>query len=163
MQRCVLVELVIYVSLALLSLHLIAFLPRKLPLITNVLGYMFFSVVDINKLTILTFKLNLVKASEQIPHFLSLIIHRDISFSLILLAFANLYHTTTSKYVKLWASVCTFLLLFGASLLLRLLGVLKYVRWNNFYEAIMIAFLMAYILVVLKVLDIILMKERRSA
>ncbi|KRE46220.1 hypothetical protein ASG85_30250 [Paenibacillus sp. Soil724D2] len=124
------------------SIFIFAFLPTKLSVITNVLLYMFLAVVDINKLTILSDTIGVFQLSKKVPEFLSMIIHRDFTFSLTLITFANVYLTTLKRSTKIGISLYTFSFLLGTSQFLRFHGVLTYKRWNIFYECLLLISLM---------------------
>ncbi|MDQ0903336.1 MULTISPECIES: hypothetical protein [unclassified Paenibacillus] len=124
------------------SIHIFAFLPNKLSVITNVLLYMFLAVVDINKLTILSDTIGVFQLSKKVPEFLSMILHRDFTFSLTLLTFANVYLTTLKRRTKIGISLYTFSFILCTGQFLRLNGAVTYVKWNIFYECLIIVSLM---------------------
>ncbi|SDO00265.1 hypothetical protein SAMN04487897_10736 [Paenibacillus sp. yr247] len=125
-----------------LSIHVFTALPNKLPVITNVLLYMCLAIVDINKLTILSDMFKLFQISNKIPEFLSVILHRDFSFSITLLTFANVYLTTSNRRVKIGISPYTFSFLFVIAQILRWTGAITYLKWNIFYECLLILTMM---------------------
>ncbi len=124
------------------SLHLFAFLPNKLSVVTNVLLYMLLAIVDINKLTILSDTLGVFHLSKKVPEFLSVILHRDFTFSITLLTFANVYLTTLKRSTKIGISLYTFSFILCTSQFLRLGGAITYEKWNIFYECLLIISLM---------------------
>ncbi len=124
------------------SIHIFAFLPNKLSVITNVLLYMLLAIVDINKLTILSDTVGVFHLSKKVPEFLSMILHRDFTFSITLLTFANVYLTTLKRSTKVGISLYTFSFLLGTGQFLRFNGALTYERWNIFYECLLIISLM---------------------
>ncbi|MDF2652900.1 MAG: hypothetical protein K0Q73_8705 [Paenibacillus sp.] len=124
------------------SIHIFAFLPNKLSVITNVLLYMLLAIVDINKLTILNDTLGVFQLSKKVPEFLSIIVHRDFTFSITLLTFANVYLTTLKRSTKIGISLYTFSFILGTGQFLRLNGAVTYERWNVFYECLLIVSLM---------------------
>ncbi|NRF89919.1 hypothetical protein HQN89_02555 [Paenibacillus frigoriresistens] len=124
------------------SILIFAFLPNKLSIITNVLLYMLLAVVDINKLTILSDTLEVFQLSRKVPEFLSMILHRDFTFSITLLTFANVYLTTWKRSTKAGITLYTFSYLFCTGQFLRFNGALTYERWNIFYECLLIISLM---------------------
>lgn len=124
------------------SIHIFAFLPNKLSVITNVLLYMLLAIVDINKLTILSDTLEVFHLSKKVPEFLSMILHRDFTFSLTLLTFANVYLTTVKRSTKIGISLYTFSFILCTGQFLRLNGAVTYERWNIFYECLLIISLM---------------------
>jgi hypothetical protein len=124
------------------SIYIFAFLPTKLSVITNVLLYMFLAIVDINKLTILSDTIGVFHLSKKVPEFLSMILHRDFTFSLTLLTFANVYLTTLKRSTKIGISLYTFSFILCTGQFLRLNGAVTYERWNIFYECLLIISLM---------------------
>lgn len=124
------------------SIHIFAFLPNKLSIITNVLLYMLLAIVDINKLTILSDTLGVFQLSKKVPDFLSIILHRDFTFSITLLIFANVYLTTLKRSTKIGISLYTFTFLLCTGQFLSFSGAITYVRWNIFYESLLIVSLM---------------------
>lgn len=124
------------------SIHIFAFLPTKLPVITNVLLYMLLAIVDINKLTILSDTLGVFHLSKKVPEFLSVILHRDFTFSITLLTFANVYLTTLKRSIKIGISLYTFSFILCTGQFLRFNGAVTYEGWNIFYEYLLIIVLM---------------------
>ncbi|MDQ0872556.1 FlaA1/EpsC-like NDP-sugar epimerase [Paenibacillus sp. V4I3] len=126
------------------SILIFAVLPNKLSVITNVLLYMLLAIVDINKLTILSDTLGLFQLSKKVPEFLSVILHRDFTFSITLLTFANVYLTTLKRSIKIGISLYTFTFLLCTGQFLSLNGAITYVKWNIFYECLLIVSLMIF-------------------
>lgn len=124
------------------SIHVLAGLPKKLPLVVNVLLYMLLAIVDINKLTLITDVWDLFIIRNNVPAFLSVICYRDFTFSLTLLTFANVYFTTSKSLTKIGISLYTFLFLFFGALSLRWTGALIDLHWNAFYEAVCLLVMM---------------------
>jgi len=83
-----------------ISVHAFAALPRKLPPRVNVLLYMALSVIDINKFTLFGFTYKLYVYNTKVPEFLSAVVHRDFTFSIAMLTFANVCLTTNRRAVK---------------------------------------------------------------
>ncbi|MDQ1912145.1 hypothetical protein RAC89_17300 [Paenibacillus sp. GD4] len=118
-------ELTIYTILSWYTLQLMMALPRKLPLAVNVLTYMILSIVDINKFTYCTHTLQFVRISHEIPKFLSVILHRDIIFTLSLLIFANVVLTARSAKIKWGMTLYTFVFCIADLILMRSLGIIE--------------------------------------
>jgi hypothetical protein len=134
--------LVVFICLAWCSCFLFIE-TKKLPLSANFLLYMALSIIDINKLTIISFKFKLFQTSEKIPLFLSLILYREFIFTITLLTFANIYLAANNRSIKIGITLCTvaFILLIAQSL--RWFGIVKDIKWNSLYELITIVCLMA--------------------
>lgn len=86
---------------------------------------MLLAIVDINKLTILSDTLGFFQLSKKVPEFLSMIVHRDFTFSITLLTFANVYLTTLKRSTKIVISLYTFSFIFGTGQFLRLNGAIN--------------------------------------
>ncbi|MEC0230369.1 hypothetical protein [Paenibacillus alba] len=134
-------SLVLCLIFAWFSIFVFAALPNKLSITTNVLLYMILAIVDINKLTLLSHVLHFFQLSTQIPKFLSVIVHRDLTFSLTLLTFANVYLTTPKSLTKIGISLYSYAFLVGSGQWLRWTGAITYVKWNIFYECLLILLL----------------------
>ncbi|RTE09399.1 hypothetical protein EJQ19_12430 [Paenibacillus whitsoniae] len=122
-------------------------LPSKLPLFVNLLLFMAIEVILTNKLTIIGYNLGLFQINtKSIPHFLSMILHNDLTVTFVLLTFANVFLTTTKVSIRWAISVYAFLfqLLIGA--MLRWNYVLIDTGWNFGMESIMILVVMIYTL-----------------
>ncbi|MBP1964061.1 hypothetical protein [Paenibacillus aceris] len=128
--------LVIFLVIVWFSIHLFAALPNKLPLITNVLLYMILSIIDINRITIISNDLGWYQISTRVPQFLSVILHRDFTYCLTLLTFANVYLTASKRLTKVIISLYTFTFLFLCSKILRWTGAIIDLKWNFIYECI---------------------------
>jgi hypothetical protein len=142
------------------SILIFAFLPNKLSVITNVLLYMLLAIVDINKLTILSDTIGVFQLSKKVPEFLSMILHRDITFSLTLLTFANVYLTTLKRSTKIGISLYTLSYLMSTGQFLRFNGVLTYERWNIFYECLLFVSMMVLTYWIGRMLQHLQQKER---
>ena len=126
-----------------LSLHVLAALPRKLPLQVNLVLYLALSVIVINKFTILSFKLKLFTYSTSVPDFLAAVVNRDFTMTLTLIAFANACVTATTPKWR-WLAAAFFLLFLVASCQsLRRTGVVKDHHWNAYYDALLNVGMMA--------------------
>ncbi|MDD9270579.1 hypothetical protein ACFPES_26340 [Paenibacillus sp. GCM10023248] len=125
-----------------LSIHVLAGLPNKLPLVFNVLLYMLLSIVDINKLTFMSDVWDLFLISNEVPAHLSVIGYRDFTFSLTLLAYANVFFTAVKPLTKLGISLYTFLFLYLSASALRWTGAITDLSWNGFYETACLAIMM---------------------
>jgi hypothetical protein len=134
--------LTIYLILAWFTLQVLLSLPRKLPVSANVLLYLAISIIDINKLTIISVKYHLIEINTKLPYFLTVIVHRDIIFTLSFLIFANVYTTSSSNGVKWFVMFFTF----GFQLLtlsaLRYFGAITLNGWNIYCDMITVSLLM---------------------
>lgn len=139
---------VIALMLVWLSIHVLAALPCKLPLPVNVLLYMLLSIIVINKFTVLGFKYRMYEMSQEIPDFIATVLHRDFTFTLSLLIFANAFIGAKRRSSKLWISIATFSFIFITGQFLRMEEAITYKSWNLFYESILVVSLMviAYLL-----------------
>lgn len=142
------------------SIHLFAFLPNKLSVVTNVLLYMLLAIVDINKLTILSDTVGVFHLSKKVPEFLSVILHRDFTFSITLLTFANVYLTTLKRSTKIGISLYTFSFIMCIGQFLRFNGAITYERWNIFYECLLIVSMMVLTYWIGRMLKHLQQKER---
>ncbi|KWX76226.1 hypothetical protein AMQ84_16035 [Paenibacillus riograndensis] len=135
-------------------------LPNKLPLVANLLLFMVIEIMLINKLTVLTYNLNLLQINTRsIPHYLSMIMHNDITVAFVLLTFANVFLTTSKASIRWGISVYAFLFQMFTGALLRWNSVLIYTGWNLGLEAVMIIALMIYALLMGRLFQRIASKE----
>lgn len=132
------IVLVIFSLIAWLSVSLFIFLPSKLTAVTNVLIYFVLAIIDINKLTIISYKYQLISISKDIPHFLSVILHRDVNLSFILLIMVNIFFTIKKIRVRINVLVITFIVLLTIHQLLRYFEVITYHKWSIFHDMVMI-------------------------
>lgn len=117
-----------------LAILVFVLLPEKVNKVTNVIVYFVTSIVDINKLTLNLSTYSLIKPIISYSNWLALVVYRDITMSLILLIFVNVFFTTTNRKRKWGVTILTFLLLLGGSQLLRILSIIQYTGWTIFYE-----------------------------
>ena len=139
--------LTLFSILAVLMILFFASIPRRLPASTNLLLYLGLSIIDINKVTILSFRFGLFRISKDIDHFLAFIIHRDIVFSLTLISFANLYLKATSLSQRIGITAYTLLFLFGLHTSMRVFDILTYQRWGIVQELLQLSAMMAVAIV----------------
>ncbi|WP_309121936.1 hypothetical protein [Paenibacillus sp.] len=123
-------------------IHGLASLPDKLPLKVNVLLYMAVAVIDINKFTLLSFTYKFYTVDTKVPEFLAAVLHRDVTFSLVMLAFANAFLTAGTRRGKAIAAIAAFSYLLATGYSLRWMGVIRDVRWNFLLECATIAAIM---------------------
>lgn len=102
----------------------------------NVIVYFVTAIVDINKLSINISMFEIIKMNVSYINWLGFVIHRNITMSLVLLIFVNIYLTTKKGMMKWVAVGGTFLILIFGGQLLQKLDVLHYTGWNNYYELI---------------------------
>lgn len=140
--------LVIFSIIAWICVISFALLPHRIPTISNVLTYIFLSIVDINKLTFISMRMKLIHTSTDIPKFLALILHRDIIFSITLLIMLNLVTTSKSKLIRLMVILISFSVLFICGQLLRFHKVITYTGWSILHEIIMLISLIVFTLFV---------------
>jgi hypothetical protein len=106
--------------------------------VSNVIIFFVTSIIDINKLSLNISTFNLIKPNISYSNWLALVVYRDITMSVILLIYANVYFTTKDKRKRWGITVLTFLLLLGGSQLLRVLSMIEYTGWTIYYEGICI-------------------------
>lgn len=150
---------VVFVLFAWFCIHVWISLPHKLPLVVNFLLFMAIEIMLTNKLTVIGYDLELFIMNQNIPHFLSLIIHNDLTVPFILLAFTNVFLTTRNARVRWGVSVYAVVLQFATGYALRWNDVLTDNGWNFLYETLMIILLMAYTLLAGRILQIMAAKE----
>ncbi|WP_248927054.1 hypothetical protein [Paenibacillus hamazuiensis] len=150
---------VIFVLFAWFCIHVLISLPRKLPLSVNFLLFMAAECVLTNKLTIIGYDLRLFIMNQNVPHFISLIIHNDLTVTFVLLTFANVFLTTRKAGVRWGISVYAVAMQLITGYALRQYNVLMDNGWNLFDESVMIAAMMAYILLVGKTFQWMAAKE----
>lgn len=138
---------VIFLLFAWFSIHIMVSLSNKLPLAVNFLLFMAIEVVLTNKLTIIGFDLGLFLINtKSIPHFLSMILHNDLTVTFVLLTFANVFLTTSKAGIRWGISIYTFLIQLFTGAALRWNGVLTDNGWNFVMESVMIVVVMIYTL-----------------
>lgn len=138
---------VIFLLFAWFSIHVMAALPNKLPLVVNFLLFMAIEVILTNKLTIIGLNLKLFRINTtSIPHFLSMILHNDFTVTFVILTFANVFLTTSKAGIRWGISIYTFLFQLFLGMLLRWNHVLTDTGWNSAMESVMIVIVMAYTL-----------------
>lgn len=138
---------VIFLLFAWFCIHVMVSLQNKLPLAANFLLFMAIEVILTNKLTIIGFNLGLFLINtKSIPHFLSLILHNDLTVTFVLLTFANVFLTTSKAGIRWGISLYTFLFQLFTGAALRWNGVLTDNGWNFVMESVMIVVIMTYTL-----------------
>jgi hypothetical protein len=70
---------VVFVLFAWFCIHVLISLPHKLPLAANFLLFMAIEIMLTNKLTIIGYDFELFIMNQSISHFISLIIHNDLT------------------------------------------------------------------------------------
>lgn len=139
--------LTIFTIIAWLSVFCFACLPRKLPTRVNVLIYFGLSIIDINKFTLFSYRYQFYEISKEVPGFLAAVIHRDITFSMTMLAFANAFWCTSKTKWRILAAGCTFLFIFLTGQGLRVFKVLVYKNWGIPQEMLLIITIMVIALI----------------
>ncbi|MNO21941.1 hypothetical protein D3C76_117180 [compost metagenome] len=151
---------VIFLILAWFCVGVMASLPNKLPLAANFLLVMVIEILLTNKLTLLSYNFKLLEINTRsIPHFLSMILHNDITVIFILLAFVNVFLTASNASTRWGISVYTFLFQMLIGAMLRWYSVLTYTGWNFVLEAVMIIALMICTLLMGRLFQRMMSKE----
>lgn len=109
------------------------------------------SIVEINKLTLNISTFSLIKPIVSNSHWLALVVYRDITMSVILLIFVNVYFTTKEKGRKWGISLLTFFLLLAGSQMLRALNIIQYTGWTIYYEILCIGALIGITLLTARI------------
>jgi hypothetical protein len=130
--------LVIFTILSWLVLLVFYLLPKKMPPILNFLTYMGLSIIDINKWTLLYSKYHFFQLSKNKAEFLSYILHRDIVFSFILLIMVNLFLNSKTRIMKIGILLISFIMMFSSIQLLKYFKVVIFLKWNTYYEIILL-------------------------
>lgn len=129
----------VYITItAWLTILFFALLPQKVNRVTNVIVFIVTSIVDINKLTLNMSTFSLIKPIISYSHWLALVVYRDITMSVILLIFVNVYYTRKEKRGKWGITILTFFLLLAGSQVLRALNIIQYTGWTIYYEILCI-------------------------
>ncbi|MCY9661519.1 hypothetical protein P5G65_20480 [Paenibacillus chondroitinus] len=134
--------LVYFLVLTWYCLHVLVTLPKKLPLMANVLLYMLLSIIDINRMALFSNNLSLYRFSTQVPEFLSMILYRDFIYCFTLLTFANVYLTASRVLTRVLISVYTFLFLLMCCFILNRTAAIISLTWNTYYDSIMLLIIM---------------------
>lgn len=134
--------LVFFLVLAWYCLHVLVVLPKKLPLITNVLLYMVLSILDINRMALFSNNLGLYRFSTHISEFLSVILYRDFIYCFTLITFANVFLTASRLLVKVFISLYGFIFLLICFLILSRTGAIINLTWNIFYDCVTLLIMM---------------------
>ncbi|WP_438445279.1 hypothetical protein [Gorillibacterium sp. sgz5001074] len=133
--------LVVNAILSWFTLAVFAVMPRKLPAAANTLAYMVLAIIDINKLSILSFHYHFFVISKQVPDFLSVILHRDIIISVTLLIFMNTTLQAKRRTV-LWAGAGIYTYLLLLCWIMHLFGAVEYRDWGWEINGLLILLLM---------------------
>ncbi|MCM3600017.1 hypothetical protein M3175_04675 [Robertmurraya korlensis] len=142
----------VYITItAWLTILFFALLPQKVNRVTNVIVFFVTSIVDINKLTLNISTFSLIKPIVTYSHWLALVVYRDITMSIILLIFVNVYFTTQAKRGKWGITILTFFLLLAGSQVLRAYNIIQYTGWTIYYEIICIAALIGITLLTARI------------
>lgn len=142
----------VYITItAWLTILFFALLPQKVNRVTNVIVFFVTSIVDINKLTLNMSTFSLIKPIISYSHWLALVVYRDITMSVILLIFVNVYYTTKEKRRKWGIIILTFFLLLVGSQMLRALNIIKYTGWTIYYEILCIGVLIGITLLTARI------------
>lgn len=150
---------VIFILFAWFCTLVLISLPRKLPLIVNILLFIAIEFVLTNKLTIIGFNLRLFVINNSIPHFLSLILHNDFTVTFVLLTFTNVFLMTSKAGVRWGISVYTFFFQIFIGAALRWYSVLTDNGWNFLIESVMILSVMGYTLLMGRIFQHMASKE----
>lgn len=109
------------------------------------------AIVDINKLTLNISTYSLIKPVVSYSNWFALVVYRDITMSVILLIFVNVYFTSKNKRGKWEITILTFFLLVAGSQLLRALNIIQYRGWTIFYEMLCIGALIGITLLTARI------------
>ncbi|MGI8386223.1 hypothetical protein [Robertmurraya sp. P23] len=142
----------VYITItAWLTILFFALLPQKVNRATNVIVFFVTSIVDINKLTLNLSTFSLIKPIISYSNWLALVVYRDITMSVILLIFVNVYFTTKEKRGKWGITILTFFLLLAGSQVLRALNIIQYTGWTIYYEILCIGALIGITLLTARI------------
>ncbi len=142
----------VYITItAWLTILFFALLPQKVGSVTNVIVFFVTAIVDINKLTLNISTFSLIKPVVSYSNWLALVVYRDITMSIILLIFVNVYFTSKNKRRKWEITILTFFLLVAGSQLLRALNIIQYKGWTIFYEMLCIGALIGITLLTARI------------
>lgn len=153
------VVIVIFILYAWFCIQVLMNLRLKLPLAANLLLFMAIEVVLTNKLTISSLNMKLFQINQNIPHFIALILHNDLTITFILLAFANVFLMSPKISVRIGITVYAFVIQLLLGMELRWNQVLIYREWNYLNESLMILLVMVYTLLCGKVFQWMASKE----
>jgi hypothetical protein len=134
--------LVFFLVLAWCCLHVLVTLPKKLPIMTNVLLYMVLSIIDINRMAVFSDNLSMYRFSTQIPEFLAVILYRDLIYCFTLITFANVFLTASRLLVKVFISLYSFIFLLICCLILSRTESVINLTWNIYYDSITLLIMM---------------------
>ncbi|ACS98884.1 hypothetical protein [Paenibacillus sp. JDR-2] len=151
--------IVIFILYAWFCIQVLMNLRLKLPLAANLLLFMAIEVVLTNKLTISSLNMKLFQINQNIPHFIALILHNDLTITFILLAFANVFLMSPKISVRIGITVYAFVIQLLLGMELRWNQVLIYREWNYLNESLMILLVMVYTLLCGKVFQWMASKE----
>lgn len=80
-----------YISILIILIYIVIFMRRKLSFTTNSIQFMLLSIVSTNYITIMTTKLEFIRASQNVTQFISLLINRECILPLIGIIMINGY------------------------------------------------------------------------
>ncbi|MFD2611684.1 hypothetical protein [Paenibacillus gansuensis] len=116
------------------SLMLVICAPKKLPVITNVLAYLILSILDINKLALLAYYWEKVKINTGLAEFWSVILFRNGTFTLALIAFINVWLTAQRSSVRWGYAIFTYAFIMFSCQLLHWFDALSYNSFGVWFD-----------------------------
>ncbi|MBW3113100.1 hypothetical protein KYJ26_14715 [Bacillus sp. MCCB 382] len=103
-----------FITILIILIYIVLFMKKKLSFTANTIHFMVLSIISTNYITILTNKLEWMKASEDITSFISLLINRECILPLVGVIMVNGYLNYRRTRDKMVCFVC---LLFFISVL----------------------------------------------
>ncbi|MCA1058548.1 hypothetical protein LCL96_06355 [Rossellomorea aquimaris] len=103
-----------FISVLIILIYIVLFMKKKLSFTANAIQFLVLSIISTNYITILTYNLEWMKASEDVIQFISLLINRECILPLVgvIMANGNLYYVKRRDKV-----ICFLCLLFFISVL----------------------------------------------
>ncbi len=94
-------SLPLFISILIILIYIVIFMQKKLSFTANSIQFMLLSIVSTNYITIMTNKLEWIRASEDVTQFISLLINRECIFPLIGIIMINGYLNYRSRTHKI--------------------------------------------------------------
>ncbi|MGM0864958.1 MAG: hypothetical protein ACQEWF_09800 [Bacillota bacterium] len=119
-----------FVSILIILIYIVIFMQKKLSFTSNSIQFMVLSIISTNYITILTNKLEWVKASEDVTQFVSLLINRECILPLVGIVMVNGYLNYGNRTHRFLIFVCLLFFISVLDILHIHFKTLEYPQWS---------------------------------
>lgn len=150
----------IFITITILLLHSFFFLKKELSFLQNSILFFILAIATKNYSTIMTMGLKRLKTPDEHTLFGVFLLHREIITPLIVMLFVNIFISKACWWKRILLLLSALVLMQGLDYLSIFFEVIKFLKWNHLYAAVIN---LAYLLIGLGVGKLLMYLEGRYA